>query len=320
MIISRTPLRVSLMGAGSDFPEFYLREPGAAVSVALAQYVYVAVNRSFHPGLRVCQEQTETVEDAGKLRSPLLAQALKHTGLTQGLEIVTMSDVPLQGTGLGATSAQLVGLLNALWAFQGVFKAQRALAEEACLIRIKLLGERVGKCAAHMAAHGGLQLLQFNADESVYVDPVICRRETRRAMEESLLLFHVGGAAAAATEPACDEEDRRSALREMVEMAREVDGILRSNQHLDSIGELLHHGWEISCGLAHGLSPEIEQLYTRAREAGALGGRFTGPGGGFLLLWVERQNQDRVRRALSGYRELPVRFEPQGSKIIYSEE
>jgi D-glycero-alpha-D-manno-heptose-7-phosphate kinase len=322
MIISRTPLRISLMGAGSDLADYYRKEPGSAVSAALQKFIYVAVNPHFHDSLRISYEKTEVVDDVDQLQNRLARGALKLCGVTRGVEVVTMADVPLKGSGLGATSAYLVGLLNALWAYQGIFKPQRALAEEACAIRSEA-GEQAGKCSAYMAAHGGVQLLRFNPDESVFVDPVICRKETRRAVEQSLLLFYVGVAAPTENPPACDrcdEEDRHAALREMVEMAREVDGIVRSNQHLDSIGELLQHGWEISCGLADGMGPELEQLYARAREAGALGGRFTGPGGGFLLLWVERQNQSRVREALRPYRELPVRLEPQGSRIIHVEE
>ncbi len=321
MIISRTPLCINLMGGGSDLPAHYHRAPGAAVGAAINKYVYIAVNPAFDDGIRISLGRTEVVDSLERLSDPLIREAMKLTGVTQGVEIVSMLDAPARGTGLGATSAQLVGLLNALWAHQGIFKSQRALAEEACAIRIERLHEPVGKLYPYMAAFGGMQLVRFNPDESVCLDPVICRKETKRAFEEALMLFHTGLATDPAPCEGCGTEQRTEALCEMAEMAEEVDGVLRSNQNLDSVGELLHRGWEIKCGLALGVGEEADRLYSRAREAGALGGKFTGAaGGGCLLLWVEAQNRGRVREALSELRELPLRLEPQGSKIIYIEE
>jgi len=326
VIISRTPLRISLMGGGSDLPAYYEQgRPGAVVNTTITKYIFITVNRAFDERIRASYSRTEIVDDVEKVAHPLIRQAMKLTGVVRGVEITSIADIPSRGTGLGSSSAYLVGLLHALWAYQGVFRSAKRLAEEACRIELDLLGEPIGKQDQYIAAHGGLQHIRFNPDGSVFVDPVICTRETKRAVEQRLMLFYTGVTRSASEILARQGEETPSkldAVAEMVTMTDEVDAVLREGRNLDRVGELLHRGWSIKRGLSQGItSSEIDALYEAARRAGALGGKITGAGGGgFLLLWVEPQNQDRVREALSGLRELPLGLEPQGSKIIYIEE
>lgn len=325
MIISRTPLRVSLMGGGSDLPAFYRLEPGAVLSSTIDKYIYITVNRAFNDNIRASYSRTEIVDQAEDVSHPLIREALKLTNVLSGVEITSIADVPSRGTGLGSSSAFLVGLLNALWAYQGVFASARRLAEEACRIEIEVLGDPLGKQDQTIAAYGGLQYIRFNPDESVFVDPVICRRETKRTLESRLMLFYTGVTRSAVdilTRQEQETPNKRQGLARMVEMSREVNSILRQGRDLDRLGELLHQAWQIKRSLVEGItSDEIERMYALAREAGALGGKVTGAGGGgFLLLWVEPKKQEAVRRALAPWREFPLRLEPQGSKIIYVED
>ena len=286
MIISRTPLRVSLMGGGSDLPAFYRLEPGAVLSSTIDKYIYITVNRAFNDNIRASYSRTEIVDQAEDVSHPLIREALKLTNVLSGVEITSIADVPSRGTGLGSSSAFLVGLLNALWAYQGVFASARRLAEEACRIEIEVLGDPLGKQDQTIAAYGGLQYIRFNPDESVFVDPVICRRETKRTLESRLMLFYTGVTRSAVdilTRQEQETPNKRQGLARMVEMSREVNSILRQGRDLDRLGELLHQAWQIKRSLVEGItSDEIERMYALAREAGALGGKVTGAGGGGL--------------------------------------
>jgi D-glycero-alpha-D-manno-heptose-7-phosphate kinase len=313
------------MGGGSDLPAYYRHRQGAVVNTTIDKYIYITVNRAFGPQIRASYSKTEIVDSVDELAHPLIREAIKLSGVEGGIEITSIADIPSRGTGLGSSSAYLVGLLHALWAYQGVFKSAKSLAEEACRIELEVLGEPIGKQDQYIAAYGGLQQIRFNADESVYVDPVICTRETRLALQERLMVFYTGVTRSASeilARQSAGTAAKLEALAELVGMSEEVNEILRSNRQLDRIGELLHRGWEIKRSLAAGItSPEIDRLYEAARRAGALGGKITGAGGGgFLLLWVEEQNRQRVRRSLPDLFEMPVALEPQGSKIIYIEE
>ena len=321
MIISRTPFRVSFAGGGTDLRAFYGTEPGAVTSATINRYMYVTVNRRFDSTLRVSYSRTEIVDDFEKLRHPIVRECLRLTGITQGLEITSIADIPA-GAGLGSSSSFTVGLLHALYAFTGQYASPGKLAREACKIEIDVLEEPIGKQDQYAAAYGGMQHIRFEPDESVFADPILCAPETLREFEANLLMLYTGttrSASAILSRQKKRTEEKREPLRAMRELAEGVRDVLRDGRSLARVGELLHEGWLHKQTLAGGITnPTIDDYYQTARRAGALGGKILGAGGGgFLLLYVERQNQARVQEVLPELRRIPFRFDRQGSKIIF---
>ena len=247
--------------------------------------------------------------------------------ITGGVEITSISDVPSQGTGLGSSSSYTVGLLNALYAYTGRVVGAERLADEACRIEIEICGKPIGKQDQYIAAYGGLQHIQFNPDESVFVDPIPCRRELREHLQSCLLMLYTG-----LTRSANDvlSEQRRNTeqngtaaegLRKMRDLADQLRETLCAG-NLDGFGEVLHAGWMLKRTLAAGISsPASDGWYDLARRHGAVGGKLLGAGGGgFLLLYAHPDRHAEIAGSLPELRPIPFRFEPQGSKIIFIEE
>jgi D-glycero-alpha-D-manno-heptose-7-phosphate kinase len=321
MIISRTPLRVSFAGGGTDIPDYYKTGYGAVTSSTIRKYMYVTVNRRFDKDLRVSYSKTEIVDHVDKLEHGIVREALKKAGLTEGVEVTTIADIPSKGTGLGSSSALAVGLLNALYAFKGYRASPKKLAEEACEIEIERLGEPIGKQDQYISAYGGLQHIKFNADETVILDPVICPPKTKRDIENHLLLFYTGRTRQSGDilkKQRGNTPKNKDTLDRMRDQAEELFKSLTSQQ-IDKLGEILRDGWSMKRSLAKGISDgHIDDLYEKALTAGAVGGKITGAGGGgFLLLFVPPDRQSAVRTTLKELREIEFKLEPQGSKIIY---
>jgi D-glycero-alpha-D-manno-heptose-7-phosphate kinase len=327
MIISRTPLRISFAGGGSDLPAFYQHEPGAVVSTAIDKYIYITVNKKFDHRIRASYAVTEIVDSVDELKHELIREALRLVRLDGGIEITSISDIPSQGTGLGSSSTYTVGLLNALYAHTGRRVAAERLAREACRIEIERCDKPIGKQDQYIAAYGGLQYIQFNPDGSVFTDPIICRPETKQKLQERLLMLYTGMTRSAngilQEQQANTEQDRnrRQALRTMTQLAQELRESLCRND-VEAFGEILHQGWLMKRALASGISNDhIDAWYERSRRHGAMGGKILGAGGGgFLLLYAPRERHREILSSLPELRVIPFRFEPQGSKIIYVEE
>ena len=327
MIISRTPLRISFAGGGSDLAAFYRHEPGAVVGVTINKYIYINVNKKFDHQIRASYSVTEIVDSVEQLKHQLIREALKLVGREQSVEITSISDIPSQGTGLGSSSAYTTGLLNALYAFTGRFAGAERLAREACEIEIERCGAPIGKQDQYFSAYGGLKCIQFNPDETVFVEPVICRHQTVRSLQQRLVMLYTGTTRLAAQvlreQQANTERDARTRLmlRRMVGLAHDLRAALLADD-LDAFGEALAEGWALKRGLASGISSaQIDLWYERARAAGAVGGKILGAGGGgFMLLYAPEERHEAIRAALPELRQVPIAFEPQGSKIIYVEE
>ncbi|MFH1834733.1 MAG: GHMP kinase, partial [Methanobacteriota archaeon] len=283
MIISRTPLRVSFAGGGSDLSAYYLNEPGAVTSTAIDKYVYITVNAKFDDRLRVSYSKTEIVDSPDDLAHEIVREALKLVGISGGVEITSIADIPSRGTGLGSSSSFTVGLLNALYAFTGKNVSAGRLAREACEIEIERVCEPIGKQDQYIAAYGGLQHIQFNSDESVFVDPVICPAGVKEKLQENLMLFYTGltrKSSSILTEQRENTGKRMDVLAEMVDLSKIIKASLSSGD-LTEFGELLDGGWVLKKKLASGISSEkIDKLYESAKRAGALGGKILGAGGG----------------------------------------
>jgi D-glycero-alpha-D-manno-heptose-7-phosphate kinase len=326
MIISRTPLRVSLVGGGSDLEAYYRHEPGAVVTTAIRKYIYITVNRKFDSRIRASYSVTEIVDSVPEIRHELIRECMRKLNLDGGIEITSISDIPSQGTGLGSSSSYTVGLLKALYAHRNQHAGAERLAREACEIEIEGCGKPIGKQDQYIAAYGGLQYIQFNPDGSVFTDPIVCSSATRQALESNLMLLYTGMTRSA--DPILAEQSQnltsgrcRRTLRRLVQLSDELRHALTAND-LEAFGEILHESWTVKKTMANGVSNgRIDDWYERARAHGAVGGKITGAGGGgFLLLYAPPESHAKILRNLPELRPICFGLEPQGSKIIYVEE
>lgn len=324
MIISRTPVRISFVGGATDLRDFYRHKPGKVVSTAINKHIYVTVTRNFTDHIRVSYSQTEYVEKVDEIKHNLVREALRLVGIDKGVNIGYTSEELLpahEGSGLGASSAILVGTLHALHAFRGEHVSAEQLAREACQIEIDILGNPIGKQDQYAAAYGGFNHIQFNPDESVYVNPVIISPEVKEKLNSRLLMFYTG-INKRSDEILGEQKQKTSAnLGELTRMADLTGNLMQvlTNGDLNGFGELLHENWMLKQGLASKITnSQINEYYNKARGAGAIGGKVLGSGGGgFLLFYCEEDKQDDVRKALKDLRELKFKFENQGSRIIY---
>lgn len=320
MIISRTPLRISFVGGGSDVRAFYQHGVGAVVSAAIDKCVYVLVNPRFDAKIRVSYSGHEMVDSVDEIRHAIIREALTLTGITQGIEVAYVSDVPLRNTGLGSSSALAVGVLNALHAYRGERVGSEQLAAEACAIEIERLGAPIGKQDQYAAACGGLNHIRFYPDERVEVRPIAIDQKTREDFERHLLLFYTGmetESHAVLEEQQSRTDVNRPMLEKLVALADEASVAL-VREGAASLGAMLAENWELKRRLASRISNDrIDRYYAAARSAGASGGKLLGAGGGgFLLIHCAPEKQDAVRSALTDLREVPFRFTDSGSAIV----
>jgi D-glycero-alpha-D-manno-heptose-7-phosphate kinase len=321
MIISQTPYRVSFAGGGTDLPEFCRREFGAVLSTTIDQNIYVTIHRRFEPTIRVSYSRTEVARTLDEVEHELVREAMRLVEIDEPLEITTIGDVP-SGTGMGSSSSLTVGLLAALYAFRNRIVSRAQLAEGACRIELALLGKPIGRQDQYAAAFGGINYIRFNTDDTVDVEPVPCRPEMLKELEERALLLYTGTARDAGEilkRQADEVEKHRDALRSMRDLADEMRQSLAGQGDLDRFAALLHEGWELKRSLGCGISNDrLNEWYESARRAGALGGKILGAGGGgFMLLIAPPWRHRAIREALDRPRELPVRIARYGSRIIF---
>lgn len=327
MIITRTPLRISFAGGGSDLPAFYEQEQGAVVSTAIDKYIYITVNPKFDHKIRASYSVTEIVDCPGDIKHELIREALYLLDIQQGIEITSISDIPSEGTGLGSSSSYTVGLLNALYAYRGHMACAERLGREASCIELERCAKPIGKQDQYIAAYGGLQYIRFNPDGTVFTDPIICSPATQQRLQASLLLLYTGMTRRAddilseQSHNTRTEDDKFDSLRRMVNLADQLRQALGRND-VEAFGEILHAGWQEKRKLAAGISnAQIDNWYERARAAGAIGGKILGAGGGgFLLLFAPPERHSAICQALPNLRPVSFYFCPQGSKVIYVEE
>lgn len=322
MIIVQTPLRVSFFGGGTDFPSFYCREGGCALSSTIDKYIFVTVKKRFDRLLRVGYTKTEMAEQIDGIQHELIREALRMTGFNDGIEITTMGDIPSAGTGLGSSSTVTVGALHALYTLMGEIVPAERLAREACDIEIGKLGKPIGIQDQYIVAYGGFRFMEFLPDGRVTSQRIYLDTHQMRRLNESLLLFYTGIARSADTilgEQKANIKNRQAILREIKRLAYEArDQVLAGN--IDAIGEYLNEGWQLKKQLASQITNSgIDAMYNAATNAGAIGGKITGAGGGgFLMLYCPIEKQDAVREALGHLQELPFQLEHDGSKVIFN--
>jgi D-glycero-alpha-D-manno-heptose-7-phosphate kinase len=322
MIITQTPLRISFFGGGTDFKNFYQHEEGCVLSSAIDKYIFVIVKERFVHMIRVGWTRTELVDKVNEIQHELVRQALLMTGVEQQIEIDTIGDIPATGSGLGSSSAVTAGVLNALYHYRNYTPSQEQLAQQACQIEIERLMKPIGKQDQYIVAFGGLRFIRFQADEGVTVESVELSESERRRLNQQLMLFYTN--TARRSESVLSEQNtniryRLDVLRDLKAMAYQ-GRVLLENGDFDDFGRLLHEGWQFKKKLASRITnTAIDDIYQKAIETGALGGKITGAGGGgFLLLYCPREKQYDVRAALSPLQELPFHLEKFGSKVIFN--
>jgi D-glycero-alpha-D-manno-heptose-7-phosphate kinase len=323
MIVSKTPLRMSYVGGGSDLPSFYREELGAVLSTSIDKYIYIAVNSKFDGKVRLSYSKTEEVDHASQVEHPLVREALKLLDISGGIEIASLADIPSKGSGLGSSSSFIVGLLNALHAYKHRYASKAQLAREACEIEIQRCGEPIGKQDQYAAAYGGLNLIRFHADETVSVDPVICPPELMLQIEASTLVFFTGRTRSASAvlkeqSDAMRLSDRRGLMRRMVQLAFDLKEELESSS-IDNFGAILDENWRLKAQLSSGISnSEIDDWYQRGIRAGAKGGKLLGAGnGGFIMFFAPPECHESIKQSLKELQPVSFRFDRNGAQIVF---
>ena len=322
MIIIQTPLRISLFGGGTDFASYYRLDGGAVLSSAIDKYIFITVKPRFDQKLRVGYTHTEMVDHVDELQHELIREALRKTGISAGIEITTMGDIPSAGSGLGSSSTVTVGSLHALYTLLGEIVPAERLAREACEIEIDILKKPIGIQDQFITAYGGLRLLEISPDGHVCSKRLELSPAVKRRLNENLLLFFTG--VTRNSEDILSEQqrnigDRLPVLHELKGMAYLAFHELQAGNP-DAIGELLHESWELKKRLASQISNSlIDGIYNAARKAGAVGGKITGAGGGgFFLFYCPHEKQEELRTVLHQFQELPFALEHDGSKVIFN--
>ena len=321
MIVVQTPLRLSFLGGGTDFEGFYSNCGGAVLSTAINKRVYVIAKERFDDMIYVNYSKKEIVDDIDKLEHALVREAMRISGVSKGIEVTTLADIPSEGTGLGSSSAITVGLLQALYTYQGQIIPARTLAEQACQIEIDILGSPIGRQDQYIVSYGNMRFITFG-NGGIEVEKIELPPEQRRKLDDSLLLFYTGitrKSSEILSEQKANITRQVALLSEMKGLAFEAKEAI-THGACSELGEIMHRGWELKRKLACKISNnQIDEIYQAARNAGAIGGKITGAGGGgFLLLYCPTSKQDEVRRVLKGLVELPFRFQTDGSKVIFN--
>jgi D-glycero-alpha-D-manno-heptose-7-phosphate kinase len=326
VVISRTPVRISFFGGGTDYPAYYRRCGGETLVTAIDKFLTISVHhltQFFDHKIQIHYSRIESVQAVKDIQLSAARETLQYLGITEGVEVHLVADLPAR-TGTGSSSAATVGLLTALHAYLGHVVGEEQIAAEAVHIEQERIGERVGSQDQYACAIGGFQHLQFHENGAVTVRPVTIAADRLAALQERLMLFYTGIQRTAhdvvksqldSTATGALDSD----LAKMRSQVRRGISILSDGSPLRDFGELLHEGWELKRGLSGSVSTSyIDALYSRARESGAIGGKLLGAGGGgFILLFAEPEDQAAIRSALSELREVKFRFEPQGTRVAY---
>ena len=326
MIVTKTPVRISFLGGGTDYPDYFRQHGGQTLGVAINKYSYVTVNRLvnlFEYNARIGYSRAELVNSVDEIEHPAVRECLRYLNIDGGLEINYMGDLPAR-TGLGSSSSFTVGMLHALHLFKGELVNQEQLGAEAVYVEQEMINERVGVQDQYICAHGGLVQVFCHRDGNVNVKPLPLSIKRLSEFKSNLMLFYTGIRRHA--HKILEEQIERTReniltneLSELYDLVDQGIDILSGSQHLSQFGELLHSGWVIKQRLSSRISnPKIDEWYQQARQAGAIGGKLLGAGGGgFLLLFVDPKHQQKVEMALPELRKIKFDFDHEGSKLLF---
>jgi D-glycero-alpha-D-manno-heptose-7-phosphate kinase len=320
MIITQTPLRIGLIGGGTDLPGYYLEHGGRVLNCAIDKYIYVIVKQRFDDEIYVNYSKKEIVSRVEDLEHELVREAMLMTGVMNGVEITTLADIPSAGSGLGSSSAVTVGLLHALFAYQGRQVSAEELAERACTIEIDRCGKPIGKQDQYIAAFGGIRDIRFGPGADVVPEEVALSAAERWALQHQIMLFYTG-ITRSANSILAEQNANISDTRPLLDLLRDLAGFavdrLRGGD-IDAVGAAMRESWEAKRKLASGVSNgQVDIAVARALDAGASGAKLTGAGGGgFLLVLCPMERQRAVRESLADMRELPVKLDRLGSRVV----
>jgi D-glycero-alpha-D-manno-heptose-7-phosphate kinase len=325
LIVSRAPFRFSLGGGGTDLPAYYREHGGFVVSAAIDSYMYVTANPRFYPSIRLAYSETEIVDDVAHIRHPIFREALQMAGISSSIELTSVADLP-SNSGLGSSSSFTVALLNALYTYKREFVSCERLAREACELEMERLAEPVGKQDQYIAAFGNVTALSIDRDGSVTAEPVPVRGEVLDELQSNLLVMYSGVERAAKLVLA--EQSRRvkdaepatlAGMHRIKALGRDVYDLLVRGD-VDQYGELLHEHWQHKRRLASKMTDaSLDEHYAAARQAGAIGGKLIGAGGGgFFMFYVRPGERRSVLQTLvaRGLRPLRFRFDLDGARIL----
>jgi Predicted kinase related to galactokinase and mevalonate kinase len=320
MIITKTPMRISFFGGGTDLPVYYKLQGGAVVSTAINKNVYITVNKKFDKTLRVSYSKTENVNCVNEIQHGIVRECMKMVGIDGGIEVTCIADMPA-GTGLGSSSSFTVGLLNALYTYAGNTLSAQDLAERACEIEIGRLGNPIGKQDQYAAAFGGQNFFEFDKNGSVKRSRIPLSEDDIQAMNRKLIMFYSGVTRSA--NDILSEQQKRTAdkintLDFMKNQAVQMGQVLCREGFSEDFGAALHEGWMKKKSIVSSISNgDIDEIYERALAAGALGGKLLGAGGGgFLLFYCDEEKQSALKQAV-GLKEVDFRLSRYGSRVIY---
>ncbi|TAN40170.1 MAG: kinase [Nitrospirae bacterium] len=324
MIISRTPFRISFFGGGTDYPVWYRENSGVVLSTTINKYCYLSCRRLppfFEYKHRIVYSKTELSSTIDSIVHPAVRETFRFMHIDEGLEIHHDGDLPAR-SGLGSSSSFTVGLLNALHALKGKMISKEQLAKHAIFIEQQMIKEDVGSQDQIAAAFGGFNLIKFTRDDLFSVNTVVLNREKLQALEDHMLLMFTGFSRTAAEIAKEQIKETPKKGKELIAMAQMVDEALlilnRESDDVTDFGKLLHEAWLLKRSLTNKISnPQIDEIYSAAREAGALGGKLLGAGGGgFMLLFARPEDHAVIRERLQAFLFVPFQFENSGSQIV----
>lgn len=325
MIITRTPLRISFFGGGTDYPVYYRKHGGKILSTTISKYNYLTVRELppfFDHKYRIRYFKSEYKNLIEEIDHPSVRECLKFLDFSKGIELVHTGDVPAM-SGLGSSSAFSVGMLHSLYALKGEFVTKRKLALEAIDIEQNRIGESVGSQDQVAAAFGGLNIIEFMKNGQINVTPVTISSQRIKDFEKSIVIFFTGisrSASEIAQTQILESENKTKELDLMKDMVDEAVGILYSKQrNLDDFGHLLNESWQLKRSITQKISNDfIDSVYERGIKAGAIGGKLLGAGGGgFIAFYVNERNRKRLIEQMSGLLHVPFHFDQMGSHIIH---
>lgn len=324
MIICRTPFRISFFGGGTDYPAWYRSHGGAVLATTIDKYCYLTCRYLppfFEHRFRVVWSEIENRQSVQEIGHPAVREVLLYLNMERGVEIHHDGDLPAR-SGMGSSSAFVVGLLHALYALKGYMPSKRELALESIYIEQERLKEIVGSQDQVLAAYGGFNYITFPPDGEISIRPVTIPQERQKELNDHLMLFYTGikrTASHIAESYVLAVDERRSQLHIMKDLVEESLSILNTGRDMSAFGKLLHEAWQAKRSLSvHISNSQVDEIYKQAISAGAIGGKLIGAGGGgFMLLFVPPSKQNRVREQLNKLIYVPFKFEPSGSQIIF---